>query len=141
MSVAMSPAPSELPITSQMLWLVVLSIPIASISWTITHEELFRECREFCVNCGRTAACAVFRKFFYMLTCEYCFSHYVTVTVLVLTRFRMLFDDWRGYVVAGFALVWMANVYITLHLLMRTNIKLDAVDADLKQKAKDSCPQ
>ena len=36
------------------------------------------------------------RKFFYLFTCEYCFSHYVTVFFLILTRYRLLLDDWRG---------------------------------------------
>jgi len=33
-------------IVLQLVWLFVLAIPIASIAWTITHEEIFRETRE-----------------------------------------------------------------------------------------------
>ena len=30
----------------QIVWLMVLALPIATVAWTITHEELFRELRE-----------------------------------------------------------------------------------------------
>ena len=50
---------------------------------------------------------------FYIFTCEYCFSHYVTILFLLLTNFRLLYDDWRGYVVSGFSLVWVANHYMS----------------------------
>ena len=32
----------------QLFWLFVLAIPIASVAWTVTHEEVFREPREWC---------------------------------------------------------------------------------------------
>jgi hypothetical protein len=44
------------------------------------------------------------RKFFYVLTCEYCVSHYVTAVVLDVTDYKLLFDDWRGFFVTGFSL-------------------------------------
>jgi hypothetical protein len=46
------------------------------------------------------------RKFFYLFTCEYCFSHYVTLFFVIVTRFTLLYDAWRGYLVAGFWLIW-----------------------------------
>jgi hypothetical protein len=39
----------------QIVWLFVLAIPVASISWTVTHEEVFREAREFLVRKSRSA--------------------------------------------------------------------------------------
>lgn len=36
------------------------------------------------------------RKFFCLFICEYCFSHYVTAFFLVITRYTLLFDGWRG---------------------------------------------
>jgi hypothetical protein len=56
------------------------------------------------------------RKFFYLFTCEYCFGHYVTVSFLVITRFKLLFTDWRGYLISGFALVWLANQLLSEQL-------------------------
>src|SRR5256885_9990065 len=106
--------PDSSHLGQQVVWLVVLAIPISCIAWTITHEEVFREPREFCERMSKTCASLVQRKFFYLFTCEYCFSHYVTALMLVFTRFKLLMDDWRGYVLAMFALVWMANAYMSL---------------------------
>ena len=34
----------------QILWLFLLALPIACVAWTVTHEEVFREPREYCVE-------------------------------------------------------------------------------------------
>src|SRR5438094_680402 len=98
----------------QITWLFILAIPIACISWSVTHEEIFRELRDFCKRKKENSKSILIRKFFYIFTCEYCFSHYITVFFLFLTRYTLLFADWRGYVVAGFSLVWVANIYMSL---------------------------
>src|SRR5436190_3568989 len=92
----------------QLLWLFILALPIACVAWTVTHEEIFREPREYCVRQSKEAKTIFRRKIFYVVTCEYCFSHYVTIVFLALSRFHLLVVDWRGYVLAGFALVWIA---------------------------------
>src|SRR6185295_6428411 len=97
------------PITT----LFVLAIPIACIAWTITHEEIFREPREYCIKHSKISKRLIQRKFFYVLTCEYCFSHYVTIAMLVITKYHLLFNDWRGYLIGGFSLVWIANIYMS----------------------------
>lgn len=101
---------------------LILALPIASIAWTVTHEELFREPREWCGARSRAASSFAGRKFFYVFTCEYCFSHWVTIALLSVTRFRLLYDDWRGYLVAGFTLVWVANVYIGIFARLRLEL-------------------
>ncbi len=103
--------------------LFLLAIPIACISWTVTHEEVFREPREFCERKSRTCRHVVQRKFFYVFTCEYCFSHYVTILALMATDFRLLYADWRGLVAGGFALVWVANIYMSLFGRLRLDIR------------------
>jgi hypothetical protein len=108
---------------TQVAWLFVLAIPIACIAWTVTHEEVFKEPREFCQLRSQRAKSLSVRKFFYLFTCEYCFSHYVTIFMLILTKYKLLFDDWRGYLIAGFALVWIANLYMSLHAFIRIDIK------------------
>jgi hypothetical protein len=108
---------------SQVLSLFVLAIPIACISWTITHEEIFREAREFCQDRSQHCKALYQRKFFYMFTCEYCFSHYVTAALLFATRYRLLFDSWQGYLIAGFSLVWVANFYMAIFGRLRLEIK------------------
>ena len=114
----------------QVAVLFILAIPIASIAWTVTHEEVFRESREWCVSRSKSCHRLMERKFFYLFTCEYCFSHYVTAGFLALTRFTLLFDDWRGYVIAGFSLVWLANVYMSLFGRLRLEIKEEKVEIE-----------
>ena len=107
---------------AQIVWLLVLALPIASIAWTITHEEVFREPRENCKEKAETGPTLPVRKFFYLFTCEYCFSHWVTFFFLAVTRYRLLLDDWRGYVIAAFALVVVANAYLNLYARLRLEI-------------------
>lgn len=122
------------PLGIQLIWLFVLAIPIACIAWTVTHEEVFREPREYCIRCSKTRKTILGRKFFYLFTCEYCFSHYVTAIMLALTGYKLLIDDWRGYIIAGFALVWIANVYMSLFGLIRLDIKEERLITDLNEK-------
>jgi len=112
----------------QVAWLFLLAIPIACVAWTVTHEEVFREPREYCTN--RSVKCKTIwgRKFFYLFTCEYCFSHYITILFLFLTGYKLLLEDWRGYIIAGFALVWVANLYMSVFSLIRQNIKMEKTE-------------
>ncbi len=112
----------------QLFSLFILAIPIASIAWTVTHEEVFREPREFCLKRSQKCRRLVERKFFYLFTCEYCFSHYVTAFFLWLTGFKLLFEDWRGYLIGGFALVWVANLYMSLFGRLRLDIRRERVE-------------
>ena len=118
----------------QLIWLFVLALPVASIAWTVTHEEIFREPREFCTQRSQRATSLARRKFFYVFTCEYCFSHYVVALVLVLTGYRLLLDDWRGYVISFFALAGMANVYLSLFGRLRVEIKSERLDVAVKEE-------
>ena len=120
-------------ISEQVAWLFILAVPIASVAWTVTHEEIFREPREFCVKRSKTGKSLLFRKFFYLFTCEYCFSHYVTIGALVLTGYKLLLDDWRGYLLSGFALVWIANVYMSLFGFIRVGMKEVKMEADIDE--------
>src|ERR1044072_1353159 len=90
----------------QIIWLFVLAIPIACVAWTVTHEEVLRE------------------------PCEYCFSHYVTAFFLVITGYKLLYQDWRGYLISGFALVWVANLYMSLFGRLRLDIKRERVEIE-----------
>ena len=73
------------------------------------------------------------RKFFYVLTCEYCFSHYVAIFFLLITRFRLLYPDWRGYVVALFSLVWIANQFMSIYSRLRLDIKHEHIEIKEKE--------
>lgn len=74
------------------------------------------------------------RKFFYVWTCEYCFSHYVTAIFLIVTRYKLLFDDWRGYLLSFFALPYVANAYMGLFAQTKLEAKKDRIEAKVIQQ-------
>jgi hypothetical protein len=117
----------------QIVWLIVLAIPVACVAWTVTHEEIFREPREYCAERSRNAPGLFTRKFFYLFTCEYCFSHWVTIFFLILTRYRLLLDDWRGYLISFFAVVAVANVYLSSFGRLRQEVKSEKLTAQKKE--------
>jgi hypothetical protein len=122
---------------AQIIGLFVIAIPIACVAWTVTHEEIFREPREFCVERSKSCQRLFERKFFYLFTCEYCFSHYVTILFLVITRYKLYYEDWRGYLIGGFALVWVANQYMSLYGRLRLDIKRERVEIEAQEKNSD----
>ena len=119
---------------TQLIWLFTLAIPIACIAWTVTHEEVFREPREYCVNRSKDCRRWYQRKFFYLFTCEYCFSHYITIIFLFMTGYKLLMDDWRGYLIAGFALVWVANQYMSIYNRLRVDIKRERIETRANER-------
>ena len=116
----------------QVIRLLLIALPVACIAWTVTHEEIFREPREFCVKKSKTCKNLFERKFFYLFTCEYCFSHYVTLFFLIITKYKLGFDDWRGYMISFFALVWIANIYMSLFGYLRQSLKVEKLEGNLK---------
>ena len=116
----------------QLITLFIISIPVACIAWTVTHEEIFREPREFCTKKSQECSTIYKRKFFYLFTCEYCFSHYIAAIFILITNYHLLFEDWRGYLISFFAVVFIANIYMTLFGLLRQNLKAEKIKAKLK---------
>lgn len=112
---------------SHIYYLFILAIPVACIAWTVTKEEIFREAREFCVDRSKNGKRLVKRKFFYVFTCEYCFSHYVTILILLITKYVLIYPDWRGYIIAFFSIVWIANVYMSLYNIIRIDLKKEKI--------------
>lgn len=119
-------------ILTQIVTLFIIAIPVACIAWTVTHEEIFREPREFCNKKSEECNTILQRKFYYLFTCEYCFSHYVTAFFIFITGFKLLFEDWRGYLISFFAVVFIANGYMSLFGLLRQNLKSEKIEAKLK---------
>ena len=117
-------------IGTQIFWLLILSAVVASIAWTVTQEEIFREWREICVDKSKNCESLAKRKFFYVFTCEYCFSHWTTILILILTGFRLLIDDWRGYILAFFTLPWLANQMMSIYRRLRVGIKHENLRAE-----------
>ena len=123
-----------MPIGRQVLLLFLFAIPVACVSWTVTHEEVFRELREWLTARSEAGRTILARKFFYLFTCEYCFSHYVTIGMLFLTRYTLVFEDWRGYLIAFFSIVWIANLYMSLFGRLRLAITSERQDIEVVEK-------
>ena len=121
-------------ILSEIYPLLILSIAAASIAWTVTQEEIFREPRDYCKEYSETSENLFKRKFFYVFTCEYCFSHWVTLFLLALSGFRLLIDDWRGYILAFFVIAWLANQWMSLYRRLRVEIKHTNVKAKVVER-------
>ena len=119
-------------LSEQLVEIFIIPLAIACIAWTVTHEEIFREPRDYCVNQSKTAKGLLQRKFFYLFTCEYCFSHYIAAFFLIITGYQLLYPDWRGYLLAGFVWIWIANIYMSLFGLLRQNLKKDRIEASIK---------
>ena len=113
----------------QIATLFIISLPVACIAWTVTHEEIFREPRDFCIRKSKECTTIYQRKFFYLFTCEYCFSHYFAEVFIFITGYQLLFSDWRGYLISLFAVVFISNVYMTLFGLLRQNLKVEMIEA------------
>ena len=133
----MQPSVLNQPLSHQFSVLLLLGFPVACITWTITHEEIFREPREFCKDKCQHCKQLYQRKFFYLFTCEYCSSHYVAALFLLLTHFQMLYQGWRGFVISEFALVWIANIYISVYNRLRLEIKAENISIAEQTKAAD----
>ena len=120
--------------------LFILAIPIACVARTVVFEEIFREPRDYCVKKSKVCRGLFARKFFYLFTCEYCFSHYVTIGFLILTAlgpgpgFKLLYNDWRGYLIAFFALVMVANFYLNLYSRLRVDITSEKKEIEVKDR-------
>ncbi len=123
----------------QIIYLFILAIPIACIAWTVTHEEVFREPRDFCEKKAKECSSFWQRKFFYLFTCEYCFSHYIVFIFLIFTRYHLLYNNWRGYILAFFALVWIANIYMSLFGFLRVGMKNEKIESKIKEVELEEC--
>jgi hypothetical protein len=122
----------------QIVWLFVMALAVACVAWTVTHEEIFREPREFCADRSRNCNHIAARKFFYIFTCEYCFSHYVTLLFLAFTGYKLLDPGWFGYVIAFFAVVWVANFYMSLFGHLRLDLKSQRVEIKAQEHELES---
>lgn len=45
-----------------------------------------------------------------------------------------MMPDWRGYVIALFSLVWIANIYMGIFALIRQGIKKEKTQIELMER-------
>jgi hypothetical protein len=124
-----------------------LAVPVAILVRAFTTEEIAREPREYCSQreaCFRDRReadasfvdriwCFVLQKLFYMPTCDYCLSFWVSLGVVWLADYRLFFGDWRGVALACFVVMGVANVYLGLFGLLRVDTRKErAVAKDLE---------
>lgn len=115
----------------QFVYALLLAIPVACVVWTFTQEEIFKEWRDALKAYQRRHSQSLWRqKMAYLPTCPYCFSHYIAGLFVALFQFRMLSDDWRGYLVSLFSLVLIANIYVTVYNLLRVALRAAKAAAD-----------
>lgn len=128
-------------LTQQIIYLFIMALAVSCIAWTVTHEEVFREPREYCEKKSQESKTFGARKFFYLFTCEYCFSHYIVLIFLIITKYQLLYTGWRGYLVAFFALVWIANVYMSLFGFIRVGMKSERIESKIKEVKLKECEE
>jgi len=122
------------PLSTQIVWLLVLAAPVACVAWSVTHEEVFAEVHAWCLRQSQRQRQLLVRKFFYLFTCEYCFSHYVAAAAIAMSGYRLLVSGWAGALFAWLALVWVANVYMSLFVRLRLDIKRERVEINVEEK-------
>jgi hypothetical protein len=121
-------------LSTQIVWLFVLAAPVACVAWTVTHEEVLTEMHAWCAKQSQRRRSILARKFFYLFTCEYCFSHYVAAAAIAMSGYRLLVAGWAGAVIAWLALVWVANVYMSLFVRLRLDIKRERVEINVEEQ-------
>ena len=47
-----------------------------------------------------------------------------------MTRYQLLYADWRGYVLSLFSLVWIANGYMSLFGRLRLDIREERLEIE-----------
>ena len=133
----------DVPLSTQIVWLFVLAAPVSCVAWTVTHEQVFAEVHDWCLRQSQQCRRVATRKFFYLFTCEYCFSHYVAAAAVALSGFRLLVDGWVGVLIAWLTLVWVANFYMSLFVRLRLDIKREGVEIKMEEgqaRAKGDVP-
>lgn len=117
--------------------IAIMAICVASISWTITKEEIFRDLRDFCKEVQKTEQ-GGFRgwpckKLAYAPTCDYCLSHWVGFALFALYPVKLVAENWRGYFFAYFATIFLANVLLGLYNIIRVTLRWMRAKADLAE--------
>jgi hypothetical protein len=58
----------------------------------------------------------------------------VVIVFLIITRYKLLYQDWRGYLLSLFALVWIANQYMSIYNRLRLDIKNEQIEIKTREE-------
>lgn len=122
------------PLSTQIIWLFILAIPVACVAWTVTHEEIFADMRAYLKSISGRSNNWFVKKIYYLFSCEYCFSFYVTALLLIITKYQLLFADWRGYLISELSLIWIANTYMSLYFFIKIDSKKMGNECKLEEQ-------
>ncbi|HVW09026.1 MAG TPA: hypothetical protein VHC90_10620 [Bryobacteraceae bacterium] len=53
---------------------------------------------------------------------------------LWITGYWLLFDSWRGYLIAWFSLVWVANIYMAIFGRLRLEIQSQRLNVEEEKR-------
>jgi len=53
----------------------------------------------------------------------------------------MLYDNWTGYLISFFSLVWVANCYMSLYGFIRVGMKSEKIEANIKEEQFKECKE
>ncbi len=123
-------------------WLVLFpyAAVVAVLVRTLTTEAIFQEPRDWLERYAADPGHPLlWRKLSYMPTCDFCASFWVSLALVAgLFQYRLVFEDWRGYVVSVFTVMALANVYMAAFSLLRLDLRRDRALADRLEKRKSA---
>jgi hypothetical protein len=112
---------------------------VAVSAWALAKEQILREFREACERSSKNHQCSWFvRKGSYIPTCEYCNSFWITLVALLFLQYQVLWDDWRGYVLAQFFTWSLAVAYMSIYQLLRVDIRHGQEKVETEKKAREA---
>jgi hypothetical protein len=53
---------------------------------------------------------------------------------VAIVQYKLLFSDWRGYLISWLAVVWIANQYMSVYNRLRLDIKSERLEGEIKEE-------
>jgi hypothetical protein len=127
-----------------------LAAPVAIIVRACTTEEVFRQPREFCAarhrqygdllrrrdsaSMAERARLFVLEKACYVPTCDFCLSFWLSLVVVWIADYALFFEGWRGFALATFVVMGVANVYLSVFSHLRVDLRKQRATAEKIEK-------
>jgi hypothetical protein len=114
-----------------------LAAVVAVLDRTICQEEITKELRSYLQYWKDKARSLLVRKLCYGLTCEFCCSFWLSLLIVSVWQYQLLSDDFRGYILAVFVVMAVANVYMGFYNHIRVDLRKERAVADITERAAD----